>query len=362
MGLKVLWFNWRCWLNPAMGGAEVFTYEIAKRWVTSGNEVTLFTSKFPNCKSEEVLDGVRVVRRGGKYSVYSHAKKTYEKIFSKENYDLVIDEVNTRPFFTPKFISKGEKIVCLIHQLAREYWFYEMPFPISYFGRYFFEESWLKNYVNIPTLTVSDSSRCDLINLGFKNVSVVPEGLNFQPLENVPEKEAFPVVVYAGRLRRAKRPDHAIKSFTFIRERFPNAELWVIGDGVFKNELVRMAGSGVRFFSNLDNAQRRNLISRAWVLVNPSIREGFGLNVIEANALGVPCVAYNVGGLRDAIINNETGILVDSVEIKNLGEALSTVLADNSFRIRLSKNALEHSRVYSWDTAAESFLLACKNG
>lgn len=362
MGLRVLWFNWRCWLNPAMGGAEVFTYEIAKRWVNSGNEVTLFTSKFPNCKSEEVLDGIRVVRRGGKYSVYSHAKKTYEKIFSKEKYDLVIDEVNTRPFFTPKFVSNGEKVVCLIHQLAREYWSYEMPFPISYFGRYFFEDRWLKNYVNIPTLTVSDSSRRDLLDLGFKNVSVVPEGLNFQPLEVVPEKEDFPVIVYAGRLRRAKRPDHVVKSFAFIRERFPSAELWVIGDGVFKNELVRMAGPGVRFFSNLNNAQRRNLISRAWVLVNPSIREGFGLNVIEANALGVPCVAYDVGGLRDAIINNETGILVDSGAIKSLGEAISTVLADGSFRIRLSKNALEHSRIYSWDKAAESFLLSCKNG
>ncbi|NLB75251.1 MAG: glycosyltransferase family 4 protein, partial [Crenarchaeota archaeon] len=318
MGLKVLWFNWRCWLNPAMGGAEVFTYEIARRWVNSGNEVTLFTSEFQNCKSEEVLDGIHIVRSGGKYSVYSHAKKIYKKIFSKENYDLVIDEVNTRPFFTPKFVCNGEKIVCLIHQLAREYWFYEMPFPISYFGRYFFEDLWLKNYVNIPTLTVSDSSRSDLLDLGFKNVSVVPEGLNFNPLEEVPEKEAFPVVVYAGRLRRAKRPDHAVKSFAYIRKRFPTAELWMIGDGVFKDELMRMAGPGIRFFSGLSNAQRRDLISRAWVLVNPSIREGFGLNVIEANALGVPCVAYNVGGLRDAIINNETGILVDSMEIQSL--------------------------------------------
>src|SRR3990170_8294090 len=119
--LKILWLNWRCWLNPAMGGAEVFTHEVAKRWAEAGHDVTLFTSKFPNCKCDEVLDGIRVVRRGGKYSVYNKAKKYYERYFSKENFDVVIDEVNTRPFFSPKFVKNGEKIVALIHQLAKEY-------------------------------------------------------------------------------------------------------------------------------------------------------------------------------------------------------------------------------------------------
>ena len=84
--LKVLWFNWRCWLNPSMGGAEVFTYEVAKRWVQAGHEVTLFTSEFPNCRPDEVVDGIRIVRSGGKYSVYGRAKKYYKKFFSKETY------------------------------------------------------------------------------------------------------------------------------------------------------------------------------------------------------------------------------------------------------------------------------------
>jgi glycosyltransferase involved in cell wall biosynthesis len=230
-----------------MGGAEVFTHEIGKRWVKAGHEVTLFTSEFPDCRHDEVLDGVRVVRSGGKYSVYSRAQKYYRRYFSKEDFDLIIDEVNTRPFFTPKFVNNGEKIVGLIHQLAREYWFYETPFPISYIGYYFLEDRWLRNYVDVPMVTVSESTRKDLLNLGFKKVFVVSEGLNFKPFDNVPKKENYPVAVYVGRLKQAKRPDHAVKAFRNVRNSIPEAELWIIGDGSFKGDLMRMAGGGVRF-------------------------------------------------------------------------------------------------------------------
>ena len=96
--LKILIFNWRCWQNPGVGGAEIFTYEVARRWVEGGNEITLFTSKFLDCKKEEILDGIRIVRSGGKYSVYRKAREYYKKQFLRENYDVVIDEINTRPF------------------------------------------------------------------------------------------------------------------------------------------------------------------------------------------------------------------------------------------------------------------------
>ncbi|MEM2351492.1 MAG: glycosyltransferase, partial [Thermoproteota archaeon] len=191
--LKILFFNWRCWLNPEAGGAEVFTREVAKRWVEWGHEVSLFTSSFDGCRHEEVLDGVHVVRAGGGFSVYWKAKKYYKKFFSKERYNVIIDEINTRPFFAPKFVNNGEIVVALIHQLAREYWFYETPFPINYIGYYFLENRWLKRYVDVSTVTVSESTKQDLQNLGFKRVFVVPEGLNFKPSSEVPEKEGHPV-------------------------------------------------------------------------------------------------------------------------------------------------------------------------
>ncbi len=339
-----------------MGGAEVFTYENAKRWVKAGHEVTLFTSEFPNCRREEVVDGVRVVRAGGRYSVYWRAKTYYRKRFSKEGYDVVIDEINTRPFLMPKFVKNGEKIVALIHQLAKEYWFYETSFPISYIGYHFLEKRWLKNYVDAPTVTVSESTRQDLLGLGFKEVFVVPEGLNFKPLDEVPEKESYPVVVFVGRLKRAKRPDHAVEAFRVVRERFSDAELWVVGDGGFRSGLERLGGVGVRFFGGLGDVERRGLVGRSWALVNPSVREGWGLNVVEANALGTPCVAYDVAGLRDSVRDGVTGLLAESGNVGDLAEKLLVVLGDEGLRERLSLNALEYARGFSWDRTAEEFM------
>jgi glycosyltransferase involved in cell wall biosynthesis len=353
--LKILIFNWRCWLNPNAGGAEVFTREVSERWVKDGNEVTLVTSEFPGCKNEEIVNGVRILRIGGRYSVYWKAPNLYRKLLNKEKYDVIIDEINTRPFFTTEFCRNGEKIFALIHQLAREYWFYETPFPINYIGHKM-ENGWLKNYVNIPTITVSESTKNDLIELSFNNVNVVSPGLNFKPLTEVPLKAAYPVIVYAGRLNRAKRPDYAIMSYKIVKQSLPDAELWIIGNGYFKEELRKISIKGVIFFDDISNDQRRELISRAWVLVNPSIREGFGLNIIEANAMGVPSIVYNVHGLRDSVIDNYTGLIIQKNNIESLAEGITTLFKNDDLRERLTKNSLRHAKNYDWENTAKAFL------
>jgi glycosyltransferase involved in cell wall biosynthesis len=180
--------------------------------------------------------------------------------------------------------------------------------------------------------------------------------LNFKPSKKLAEKEGYPVIVYAGRLKKAKRPDHAVKAFEIVRRAVPNAELWIIGDGYFRDKLMSIACEGVRFFGSLSNEERRNLIKKAWVLVNPSVREGFGLSVVEANALGVPCVAYDVAGLRDSIIEGETGLLVKSGDVEALAEAVVQVLTSDALRIKLSEKALAYSRSFSWDEVADEFM------
>jgi glycosyltransferase involved in cell wall biosynthesis len=339
-----------------MGGAEVFTHEVAKRWVDAGHDVTLFTSEFLGCKREEVLDGIRVVRLGGRLTVYWWAKRAYRKRFAKEKFDVVIDEINTRPFFMPNVVRNDARTVALIHQLAREYWFYETPFPVSYLGYHLLENKWLQQYVDVPTVTVSESTKQDLELLGFKRVFVVPEGLNFKPLRHVPKKSRVPVVIYAGRLKRAKRPDHALRAFRIMKEKLPDSELWVVGDGRFKADLLRMATDGVKFFGGVFDKERRELLKQAWVLVNPSVREGFGLNVVEANAMGTPCVAYDVAGLRDSVRDKETGLLVEAEDVEDLAGKLLRVQTDEGMRMRLSQNALAYSRRFNWNSAAEAFL------
>ena len=192
--------------------------------------------------------------------------------------------------------------------------------------------------------------------LGFKRVFVVPEGLNFGPLESVPKKEKSPVVLFVGRLRRAKRPDHAVRAFRIVKEKVGDTELWVMGDGSSRRELEEMGGAGVRFFGGLGDVERRELMRRGWVLVNPGVREGWGLNVVEANALGVPCVAYDVPGLRDSVRDGKTGLLAESGNVEDLAEKTVMVLGDDRFRDKLSRNALEHSKQFNWDNTAKQFM------
>jgi hypothetical protein len=185
-----LWFNWRDIKNPDAGGAEVFTHEVMSRLAKNkGYEMTLFTAVFHGGRRNEVLDGVNIIRHGGRYTVYHNAKAYYKKHW--QNYDIIVDEINTKPFLTPKF-AKEKPVLALFHQLAAEFWFYETRFPLNYIGYYYLERKWLSYYKDIPTVTVSNSSKEDLKAIGFKNIFLVPEGLNVTPLRDVQQKEASP--------------------------------------------------------------------------------------------------------------------------------------------------------------------------
>ena len=150
--MRILIYNWRDLAHPNGGGAEVYTDRVATEWVKMGHEVTLFCASVANKPDDEISEGgYRVIRRGGKHSVYRAAKRFWINE-GKGKFDVVIDEVNTRPFGTPKFV-KGTPIVALIHQVAREIWFYEYPWIVALFGRYVLEPIWLSWYKEIPVLT-----------------------------------------------------------------------------------------------------------------------------------------------------------------------------------------------------------------
>lgn len=355
--MNILIYNWRDIKNPEGGGAEIFTHENAKRWVKMGNEVTLFSSCFKNCKKEEYVDDVRVMRSGNKFTVYKEAKRFYKKYFSKESFDIVIDEINTLPFFTPKFVNNGEKIVALIHQLAHEFWYYETPFPINYIGDHFLEERWLKRYTDVPTITVSNSTKQDLVNLGFKNIFIVSEGINFKPLDTIQKKEKDPTIIFIGRLKKAKRPQILVEAFNQVKTQVPNAKLWIAGDGYLRSELEKIAGDGVEFLGRISEKEKIDYLSRAWVHINPSIREGWGINIIEANACGTPCIAFDVHGLRDSIVDGKTGLLVkEKSNIEALAKTIVEFFDNTKLRNEFNENALEWSKKFTWDKGAKEFI------
>lgn len=348
--IRILIMNWRDIKNPAAGGAELFTQEVAKRLVEREYKATIFSSMFDGCQRKEIIENVEIVRSGRKYSVYNKAKNFYLK--HENEYDLVIDEINTRPFLTPKYV-KNKPIVALIHQLAREYWLYETPFPISYVGYYFLEKNWLSKYVDTTTMTVSESTKRDLVKLGFTKVHVVTQGLSVKPLKKIPKKAEKPTILFVGRLKKAKFPGHAIKSFKMIKQKIPDAQLWIVGDGYLRKRLERNSCEETIFFGKVSDELKFELMRKAHILVVPSIREGWGLVVTEANAFGTPAVAYNVPGLRDAVKNMETGILVPFSGIGELAESIMKLLADEKLLSNIQANALQWSKHFCWDKTAQ---------
>ena len=351
--MNILIYNWRDIKNSAAGGAEVVTHEIAKRLVSKGHKICLFTAAFKGCKKNETIDGVEIVRSGSRYSVYIKAKQYYKKHFGK--YDVVVDEINTRPFMTPKFVKDSTPVIALIHQLAREFWFYEMPFPINWIGYHILEDRWLANYIDIPTITISQSSENDLVDLGFKNITIIPMGINFKPLSGIPEKEKELTLIFVGRMGYAKRPDHVVEAFQYIQKRIPDAKLWMVGDGAMRQKLENKKVDGVTFFGYVDSEKKLELMSRAHTILVPGVREGWGLVVTEANAMGTPAIGYNIPGLRDSIRDCETGLLCEP-KPEAMAEKAIELLQDEMLLEKLSRNALEWSRNFNWDKSAENFL------
>ena len=350
--MDILIFNWKDVKNPNAGGAEVYTHEIMRRLADRGHNVALFTSKFKGCTASEVVDGVEIIREGNSYTVYLKARNFCKKHSHK--YDVVIDEINTRPFFVHRWARS--KTFALIHQLAREFWFYEMPFPLDRLGYHLLEYRWLREYADVPTITVSDSTKNDLMELGFRRVFVVHNGLNVPPLTQVPEKEPVPTVVFVGRMRRAKKPDDVLKAFRIVKNEVRDARLWMVGDGYMRKRLELKARKtrDIRFFGYVDNRIKNELVKRAWVMAVPGVREGWGQVVTDANALGTPAVGYDIHGLRDSIVHEHTGLLVDT-DPEALAEGLIKILSDKNLRTRMSKNALKWARQFSWDKSAEEF-------
>ncbi|MEM2936813.1 MAG: glycosyltransferase family 4 protein [Candidatus Bathyarchaeia archaeon] len=360
--LRIAWFNWRCIRHPEAGGAEVFTHEVARRLVSKGHEITLLTSRPEGLPKEEQFEGYKILRAGSLYTVYLKARRIYMDGL-RGKVDLVIDEVNTLPFFTVKYAK--EPVLSLIHQLAREYWLLELKPPISWIG-YLLEPRYLSLYRRTPAITVSDSTRRDLEGLGFEKVYIVKEGLGIRPLDNIPAKEGEPTAIFLGRLKKAKGPHHAIKAFRLLSEKLADCRLWIVGDGPLRPKLLRLARKlglekKVVLFGRVSETQKLNLLGRAHVLVFPAVREGWGLVVTEANACGTPAVGYDVPGLRDSIRHGKTGVLVPPKDLGALAGALMKLLSDHGVRRELSRNALEWSREFSWDRSAEEFLRVVKD-
>lgn len=298
-GRHLLFFNWRDCAHPAAGGAEVYVEEVARRLVERGHAVTLFSAAVDGAPASETLDGVDHVRRGGRFSVYREARRFWREE-GDGAFDVVVDCINTKPFGTVRFV-RDTPVVGLAYQVAREVWWYETPLPAAALGRFVLEPHWLRQYRDTPVLTISESSRASLSAYGLRRVSVIPVGIDIAHTTAKPAKDSRPTIVLCGRLVRSKRPGHAVAALTALRRHMPGARLVVLGSGPLEARLRARAPEGVEIRGRVTEEEKQEIVRSAHALVVTSVREGWGLVVSEAAALGTPSVAYDVPGLRDSV-------------------------------------------------------------
>ncbi len=351
-------FSWKDIRHPLAGGAELFTWEVLRRLAKMGHRVFWFASKVRGLPGEERLENVRIERSGGTIGVY-HASIRKAVSIHRE-FEVCIDQVNTRPFFCHSRVSAQRHFV-LVHELARDSWNTAFPPPISWIGRYVLEPVWLRAIRHLPTITVSRSTAKDLHECGFRSVRIVPEGCSIEPFSVVPRKEARATFAFLGLMKKTNLPQHAIEAFLEIRTRI-DSQLWLMGHGKLLSKLKkRYQDPDIKFLGHVSEEEKRGYLSRAHLVLMPAVREGWGLVVTEANACGTPVLAYDVPGLRDSVQPGVNGILVDPLPDRLAQEAIDLMLQPDRLQ-SMCTSALLHAKTYNWDRAAVTMEEALRPG
>ncbi|MEO0080385.1 MAG: glycosyltransferase family 4 protein [candidate division WOR-3 bacterium] len=354
---RILVVNWRCIRNPLAGGAEIYFQEIFRRLVARGHAVTLLCERFAGSEPEETLDGIRIIRLGGKWTFNFAVYRNIGRLAEAGDYDLVIDDLNKIPFYSPWF-TKRPVLVLLMH-LFRKSIFKEVIPPLA--GYVYLAESLIPcAYKGCRFAVLSESSKRDVVRLGIpdKDITVIPPGTDLERFQPDPSVAREPILLHVGRLKRYKSTDHLLLAARLLKEKGLNFRVVIVGDGDdlprLKSLTQRLGISGlVEFTGYVPEAEKLHWFRRAAVLAECSIKEGWGLIVLEANACGTPVVVARSPGLVDSSRDGVNGLFYDYGDIAGLAERLERLLTDESLRNRLGTQAVDWARQWTWEAAAD---------
>ncbi len=372
--MNILVFSWRDIKHPLAGGAEQVMHEHAKGWIGVGHSVTHFSSRFKDSAKTEKIDGIKLIRGGYQYLGVQFAAFFYY-LKNKNDFDLVVDEFHGIPFFTPLYVNKPKMAV--IQEVARKVWFLNpLPWPINWiigtigylaepFVFLFYKQSLLPWSKNVPFMTGSVSAKNDVNKMGIpmQNITIVPHGVIVDKPTSSLKKEKKFTLVYLGVISQDKGIEDALECFSLLKKK-RNFQFWVIGRteteryGNKINKLIKKLkfGKELKLWGYVSQEKKFELLSRAHLLINSSVREGWGLVNIEANAVGTPVVAYKSPGLVDSVIDGVSGLLCEENTPQSLVINVIKISKDESFYKKLIQSAQKWSRNFSWQKSAKESL------
>jgi glycosyltransferase involved in cell wall biosynthesis len=353
--------NWRDLDHPDAGGAEVVCENLAAQYARQGLQVVYLTAAVAGRPRVEARNGYRIIRGGSRFTVYVWALAWL--VMHRRNVSGVIDSQNGIPFFTPLAVPRRTPVVLLLHHVHQEQMAAGLPLPLALLGRFLEGPASRLVYRQRAIVAVSPSTRQQIRQtLRLRgSITVAPPGLD---KARAPDRRRarHPRIVCVGRLTAHKRTELIIEMIPGLLSRFPDLQLHIVGEGTCRQALEKMAadlglGRSVTFHGALPGPARDELLASAWLSVNASAAEGWGLSVVEANALGVPVLAVRRPGLQDSIRDGESGWLVedDSALPGAVAHALE-VLADPDVAKEWSSRARHWASCFSWEDMAERIL------
>jgi glycosyltransferase involved in cell wall biosynthesis len=354
--LRVLFLASRDIRHPANTGGDIGLWERAQYLVDAGHDVTFMASSFDGAPYREVIDGINVVRMGGLLSLWWRTFIFYMKE-CRGKFDVVVVEGfggSRIPRLTPLYIRVP--IITEWHQIHADLFAIQYPkllVPILNM----LERITARIHRNTIVMARTDEWRVAFPRIGFKpaNIRVVPACIEESWLEGQADLARGPQIVWLGKFRRYKCPDHAIRAMREVLIHEPTARLTLAGyhdDLSYEADLrslVERLGleAAVNFRFGITSDEKRALLDSARALVLPSSVEGFGIVVLEANARQVPVVASS-GVPTGAVAHERNGLRYPFGDIQALASAMLRIISDPDFHAELAARSFAFARLFEF--------------
>jgi glycosyltransferase involved in cell wall biosynthesis len=359
---RIVIANWRDRSHPRAGGAEAVCEHLAAHMAGQGHEVVLLAAAVDGAPAEETRDGYRVVRRGGQFGVYLWSLLWLAR--HRRSIDAVIDSQNGIPFFAPLVLRRRTPVLLLIYHVHQEQFGEYLPAPAAALGRFLEGPASRLVYGRRAVVTISPSSRLHIRRrLGLRGeITVAAPGCTTSPGPH-PDRTAGESIVSVGRLVPHKQTHHLVEAVPTLLAKFPGLTVHIVGDGPEAPRLARLVaelgvGDHVVLHGAVPAVERDRLVAGSWLAVAASAAEGWCLSVIEANALGVPALAYARPGVRDSVRPGETGWLLSESDDLARGIADALVeLADPVRARRLAAQARSWASRFTWEEMGDRVLV-----
>lgn len=357
--LRICMVNWRCPRHPGAGGAERSSTELLGRLANKGHHITWFSANTPGAPLKEYVEGIHYIRQGNAITVRFWF--FFWSLAQQHTFDIFIEQVNTLPFLGIYYLRKP--VVAYVHQVAKELWFYQYPFPLAILG-YLLEHLLLFALRGTKAIVVSKSTRASLIEFGHCATQwIVPNGLPSGLIAHqqsfIPQSDQIKLIV-VSRLVRHKRIDHIVRAMSLLTKQNINARLTIVGNTTTSESkrLMRLVVSlklsnVIEFAGQVTDERLNELYRAAHMVISTSVREGWGLTINEANICGVPSVVYPAPGLIDSTIHGCNGIICNETTPSSLVEGVQLLLA-NYNAILYNLKHYWPATISTWDQSADT--------